>query len=330
VALLGHRGWLIESALIVGAGRVGVELARVLMEHPRYGLRPVGFVDDFGPGETLPIPLLGGVRQLDSVLEAYEIRRVLIAFGATREPDMVPIIRACDRASIDIHVLPRFFELGHGVGRDVDVVWGFPLRRLRRAALRPRGCYAKRTFDVVVAALLISLLLPLYAVAAVAVRLSGRGAILFRQKRVGSRGRVFEVLKFRTLPLNDDSDTRWSVTDDQRITAVGRILRRTCIDELPQLFNVLRGDMSIVGPRPERPFFVSRFTIEVPRYDDRHRMQVGLTGWAQIHGLRGDTSVAHRARFDNDYIENWSLWLDVVILARTAVEILRSCLRRSN
>jgi lipopolysaccharide/colanic/teichoic acid biosynthesis glycosyltransferase len=140
---------------------------------------------------------------------------------------------------------------------------------------------------------------------------------------VGRQGKVFELLKFRTMSVNADSDTQWSVASDVRITPVGRILRRTCLDELPQLFNVLRGDMSLVGPRPERPFFVEQFSSSIPRYVDRHRVPAGLTGWAQVHGLRGaNTSIPERIQLDNYYIEHWSLWRDLVILARTMRQLI--------
>ncbi|HLG91370.1 MAG TPA: sugar transferase [Acidimicrobiales bacterium] len=317
------RGVLVENTLIIGAGKVGVELAGILRDHPGYGLVPVGFLDSFDDA-GLPLPILGGAQNLDRVLSEYGVRRVVIAFGAVREPDMVPIVRACDRASVDIHVLPRFFELGFSAkGRDVDEVWGMPLLRLRRAALRSNAWRVKRAFDVVVAGLALVALSPVYLAVALAVRLSSPGPVYHRQRRTGQRGEVIEVLKFRSMLVNEDADTKWSVDGDERVTRVGRFIRRFSLDELPQLINVLRGEMSLVGPRPERPFFVNRFAAEIPRYGDRHRVPVGLTGLAQVHGLRGDTPVEERARFDNSYIENWSLWWDISILARTVSAVLR-------
>lgn len=321
--MLRRHGALIEPTLIIGAGSVGVEVAKVLDTHPEYGLVPVGFLDSFDDGD-LPLPVLGNVRSLDSVLREYGVRRVIIAFGGTREPDMVPVVRSCERASVDIHVLPRFFELGGPYkGRDIDDVWGIPLVRLRRSALRSWAWSAKRVLDVVVAGLAIVVLAPLMALVALAVKLSSPGPVLFRQERVGQGGRIVRVLKFRSMRVNDDSDTCWSVNGDDRATPVGRFLRSTSLDELPQLFNVVHGDMSLVGPRPERPFFVDRFQSEVPRYDDRHRVPVGMTGWAQVHGLRGDTSIPQRSRFDNRYIETWSLGRDLVILVRTVAAVGR-------
>jgi lipopolysaccharide/colanic/teichoic acid biosynthesis glycosyltransferase len=164
---------------------------------------------------------------------------------------------------------------------------------------------------------------PLLAAAALAVAVSSKGPILFRQRRIGQHGRPFDLLKLRSMTINNDSDTTWNVALDVRVTRVGRILRRTSLDELPQLINVLKGDMSLVGPRPERPFYVLQFEETIPRYRDRHRAPVGLTGWAQIHGLRGDSSIDDRVRFDNNYIEHWSIWRDLSILARTLSAMLR-------
>jgi len=168
----------------------------------------------------------------------------------------------------------------------------------------------------------VTLCSPVLLASAAAVRLTSRGPVFFRQTRIGQRGEFFQMLKFRTMKENSDSDTTWSVSDDLRRTKVGRVLRVTSLDELPQLFNVLKGEMSLVGPRPERPFFVDQFRVAVPGYDDRHRVPAGMTGWAQVHGLRGDTSIADRAKFDNHYVENWSLWRDIVILFRTVGSVL--------
>jgi exopolysaccharide biosynthesis polyprenyl glycosylphosphotransferase len=182
---------------------------------------------------------------------------------------------------------------------------------------------AKRVFDSGISALMLVLLSPLYGLLALTVKVTSPGPIYFRQRRIGKNGREVEVLKFRSMRVNNESDTQWSVNDDERVTKVGGIMRKTSLDELPQLWNVLRGDMSLVGPRPERPFFVEQFEQEVPRYGDRHRVPVGLTGLAQVNGLRGDTSIEDRAWFDNHYIENWSVAGDLVILARTAGAVVR-------
>ncbi|MFJ1750039.1 sugar transferase [Streptomyces sp. NPDC088116] len=206
-------------------------------------------------------------------------------------------------------------------------LWGYTWRRVVPPAVRRRrgGTAAKRLLDVLIAGPILLAVSPVLLSCALAVRLCDGPGVLFRQERVGQNGRYFTLLKFRTLRPADDheSATRWNIADDLRMSPVGNFLRRTSLDELPQLWNVLRGDMSLVGPRPERPFFVANFSKTHPGYAARHRMPVGITGLAQVHGLRGDTSIEERSRFDNHYIDHWSLWHDVCILLRTAVSLVR-------
>ncbi|TFV53704.1 sugar transferase [Blastococcus sp. TF02A-35] len=327
VRRLRARGRVAYRTLILGAGRVGVQVADVLQEHPEYGLRPVGFLDPDPSELDVPrtLPVLGGPERLRRMLETGGVRTVVVAFSSMKESEMVSLIRTCDRYSCELFVVPRLFEL-HQVESSMDTVWGFPLVRLRRATYRSRAWRAKRLADVLVAGLALLLLAPVLALIAVAVRLDSGPGILFGQKRVGVDGHHFEVLKFRSLrPATEaESATTWNIGDDPRLTRVGRFLRATSLDELPQLYNILRGDMSLVGPRPERPHFVDQFRSLYPSYEARHRVPSGLTGWAQVHGLRGDTSIADRARFDNYYIENWSLWLDVKIVLRTFSSVLRA------
>jgi exopolysaccharide biosynthesis polyprenyl glycosylphosphotransferase len=328
VRRLRTRGWFAQRTLFIGAGQVSANLASTLEEHPEYGLLPVGFLDEVDPA-GLPLPLFGGVGMLRMVLSEERIDRVVVAFGVTRESDMVDVFRACESASVEIHVLPRFYELATAVSnRTVDDVWGYPLLRLRRSVLRRNARAVKRTFDASVAAATLLVVSPLYAVIAAAVKLTSPGPVHFRQQRVGERGVIVEVLKFRSMRVNTRSDVHWNPGNDA-VTRIGRVLRVTGLDELPQLWNILKGDMSLVGPRPERPFFVEQFKAEIPRYDDRHRVPVGLTGLAQVHGLRGDTSIDERARLDNQYIENWSLWRDIVILFQTVSAVVRNMLEPS-
>jgi exopolysaccharide biosynthesis polyprenyl glycosylphosphotransferase len=317
------RGFVLEPTLIVGAGKIGEQAATTLQEHSEYGLYPIGFLDSFDDTD-LPLPILGDTKELEPIVREFGVRRVIVAFGATREPEMVKIIRACDRLPVEVHVIPRFFELGVAPeGPWTDDLWGIPVMRLRRSALRTVAWRTKRMFDLVVATFMLVGTGPIFGICALGVKLSSPGPIFFKQKRIGQRGEVFETLKFRTLRVNEDSDVTWTVAEDERRTAFGSFLRRSSLDELPQLINVLRGEMSLVGPRPERPFFVDRFRVAVPRYDDRHRVPAGLTGWAQVHGLRGDTSIPERALFDNHYVEHWSLWRDIVIMLRTVTAVLK-------
>ena len=317
------KGALGQRVLIVGAGPVAERFADALELNPSYGLHPIGLLDDCAD-DKLSRPVLGGIDELNRVLKDHRIDRVVIAFGVNRDPDLVRVVRSCENAAVDMYTIPRFFELGlQAAPRDVDMVWGFPLVRLRRSTMRSSGRLAKRAFDSGIAALMLLLLSPLYGLLALAVRVTSPGPIYFRQRRIGKNGREVEILKFRSMRVNAESDTQWSVNADARVTKIGGIMRKTSLDELPQLWNVLRGDMSLVGPRPERPFFVEQFEQEVPRYGDRHRVPVGLTGLAQVNGLRGDTSIEDRAWFDNHYIENWSVAGDLVILARTAGAVIK-------
>jgi exopolysaccharide biosynthesis polyprenyl glycosylphosphotransferase len=322
IRLARARGIIFEPTLIVGAGPVGVQVAQTLVSHPEFGLVPIGFLDS-GDGSDLPLRILGEVGELDAVARTFDVRRIIVAFGATREPELVRVLRASDTLPAEVYLIPRFFELGVGPqGPETEDLWGIPLVLLNRSALRRTNRRMKRLFDVVGASLAMLLTLPLMITAAVAVRVSSTGPILFRQRRVGRRGEIFELLKFRTMRINGDSETQWSVVNDERVTRVGRFLRRTSLDELPQLINVLKGEMSLVGPRPERPHFAHRFASTVSRYDDRHRVPVGMTGWAQVHNLRGvGGSIPDRILLDNYYIEHWSLWRDIVILARTVRQV---------
>jgi len=324
-----RRGHSSEATLIVGAGRVGEELAAVLRAHPEYGLRPVGFVDSITPnGSRGPsLPLLGSIHDLEDILSRLELHRIMVAFGPVREANWVSVLRTAITNDVEVHIVPRFFDIGlsRRTAGDDDI-WGIPLYRVRRTALRTATWRLKRTIDVVVSLVALLLAGPLMALLAVAVRISSPGPLIFRQPRLGQHGREFEMLKFRTVRQELASHTSNSLAG---VTPVGRWLRRLSLDELPQLWNVLRGDMSLIGPRPERPYFVQRYSVEVPGYEDRHRLPAGLTGWAQVHGLRGETSIHQRARFDNAYIESWSLWLDITILLRTLGAVLRDSLLRT-
>lgn len=316
-----------HPTLVVGAGAIGRELAENLLTHPEYGLKPVGFVESprRDQEEPLPLPVVGSPSDLPLLLQDSSLRAVVLAYGRMAETDLVELIRTSHRASCEVFVVPRLYEI-HNVSHDMESVWGMPLVRLSRAAHRRIDWPMKRAIDVFFSLLAIVLASPVMAVCALAVRREGGPGVIFRQERVGCDGRRFAVMKFRTLrPVDElESQTNWNISHDDRLGPVGRFLRTTSLDELPQLFNILRGDMSLVGPRPERPHFVEEFRILYPSYSARERVPCGLTGWAQIHGLRGDTSIEDRARFDNFYIENWSLWLDIKIMLRTAIALVRS------
>jgi exopolysaccharide biosynthesis polyprenyl glycosylphosphotransferase len=315
-----RRGWLAEPALLIGADQTGQEIAAALRAHPELGLRPQGYLDA-APLAGLDLPVLGPPSELAGMVAQRGIRRVIVSLPGGRDEELVTVLRQTRNLSVDVCVVPRLYEAGAAVPRGcLDEVWGIPLVPLRpgpKAAARA----LKRAFDLTAAAVLLMLAAPLLAVLGLLIKLQGTGPVLFRQARVVAAGKLARIVKLRTMAERSNSDTCWVVPTFE-LTPLSRWLRTSHLDELPQLINVLRGDMSLVGPRPERPYFTERFGHEIPGYDDRHRMRAGLTGWAQVHGLHGDTSVHERVRFDNTYIDNWSIWLDAAILATTVTSAI--------
>lgn len=313
-----------HRTVIVGTDPVARDVVRALRDRPTYGLLPIGYLESADPSEELgDLPVLGEPQDLEEILERYGARVAVVSFGLGAETTLLDVIRMTHRHRCEVFVVPRLHEL-HPVAADVEDVWGTPLIRLRRAAYRTPTWRLKRAVDVVLSAVAMTLLSPVLATCALLVRLDGGPGVIFRQQRVGVDGRHFDVLKFRSLrPVDEEeSSTQWNIARDARLSGIGRFLRRTSLDELPQLWNILRGDMSLVGPRPERPHFVKEFAELYPSYLARHRVPCGLTGLAQVNGLRGDTSIADRAKFDNLYIENWSMWLDMKIVLRTFSSVL--------
>ncbi len=306
-----RRGRLTERAVLAGAGPASTQLAQLLGEHPELGLRVTSCA-------SLP--------DLPGLVGQHRISRVIVASVDGDEHAMAGALHACRRLGADVSVLPQPAGLGLAVPTGcLDEVWGLRLIPLRRARRHSPGRVAKRALDILAAAAVLAVTWPVLAVAAIAVRLRLPRPVLFRQVRVVGGGRLAEIVKLRSLGQHGDPDTAWTVPGE-KCGPLGRFLRITHIDELPQLVCVLRGDMSLVGPRPERPYFARQFSQDIPGYAGRQRMPAGMTGWAQVHRLNGDTSIADRARFDNAYIEYWSFWLDLVILARTVTSVATEAL----
>ncbi|WP_055599064.1 exopolysaccharide biosynthesis polyprenyl glycosylphosphotransferase [Streptomyces aureus] len=309
-----------RSALVVGGAGAARRFASAAAQHPEYGVRPVGIV---GVPEQGGAPRSAGEPGLPVLTTTEEIHRAVIqntvrdAVFLNDDPALVTLFQ---------HYGCTTWRVGgrHQSGPMGAHMWGYAWQRIAPPVER-RGLPAKRALDIALAAPALALALPVLLLCALAVRLADGPGVLFRQERVGQHGRHFTLLKFRTLRPSDDTEsaTRWNVAGDRRMSAAGNFLRKSSLDELPQLWNVLRGDMSLVGPRPERPYFVTQFSKIHAGYAARHRMPVGLTGLAQVHGLRGDTSIEDRCRFDNHYIDHWSLWQDVCILLRTAAGLVR-------
>lgn len=316
-----------QRTLVVGAGQVGHAIAESLLRHPELGLLPVGFTDKSprALSHELPIPVLStDVDELGSTIAEHDVSAVVIAFSGSPESQAINTIIEAHQRGCALFIVPRLYEL-HQDGPDIDRVRGVPLLRLRPDPTLRASWWLKRGIDVAAASLGLLLLSPLLLGTAVAVLIESGRPVLFWQRRVGVDGRPFRLAKFRSLrPVAEsESSVMWNIASDPRLGPVAKFLRRSSLDEVPQLWNIVRGDMSLVGPRPERPVFVERFSTEHERYWARHRVPVGLTGLAQVNGLRGDTSIAERARYDNYYIANWSLWLDVKILALTVREIMK-------
>lgn len=313
-----HRhGRLLEPTLIVGTGATAVRIAHLLCDRPDLGLAPRGFLDSRAPAQRVALPVLGTPADLAAMVRGHGIQRVIVCFSAIPDADVVPLLRACRPLPTDVCLVPRMYELGAALPRGcLDELWGVPLVPLRRFGHGRLALGAKALFDMTLAAVLLTALAPLLLALAAVIRWQCGTSALFRQVRLTAGGRAVSIVKLRSMLPHADSDVRWSVTTEYT-TRLGRWLRGTHVDELPQLLNVLCGQMSLVGPRPERPYFAVHFGRKLPHYTDRQRMPAGMTGWAQVHGLHGDTSIADRIRFDNQYIEYWSLWLDVVIVLRT-------------
>ncbi|WP_314171370.1 exopolysaccharide biosynthesis polyprenyl glycosylphosphotransferase [Streptomyces winkii] len=325
-----------RPALIVGSGRLARTVAGIFAEHPRYGLRPVGFVDLVGDGDAdddaggeddVQLPVVVVLEDATRAAIQNTVRDVVFLRSPWEDAQNALLARALGERGVAGWLVRPGCAVGvHGTHEGgPSHVWGFSCRRLSLECPGSGWSWRKRLLDLVLVVPALVLAAPLLAACALAVRISDGPGVIFRQERVGLGGGPFTLLKFRTLRPADEreSATLWSVADDDRMSAVGRTLRRTSLDELPQLWNVLRGDMSLVGPRPERPYFVQQFSEEFPGYAERHRSPVGITGLAQVHGLRGNTSIEDRARFDNHYIETWSLWQDVRIMFRTVTSFFR-------
>jgi exopolysaccharide biosynthesis polyprenyl glycosylphosphotransferase len=332
-----------KPVLIIGAGMVGSQVARRLESHPEYGLVPVGFLDE-DPRSIAEVggremPVLGTIEDLDEALRATGAEQLIVAFSTVGDHRVSRLIDYCQRRGLRVSVVPRMFDAINNRVR-YDTVGGLPLMSF--TSVDPQGFefMLKHAFDRVFALALLALLSPVMLATALLVRLTSPGPVMYRQRRVGRDGKAFDLYKFRSMrvdPHATDDERPVSAVDfllagdvapggvegEDRRTPIGRFLRRYSLDELPQLFNVLRGDMSVIGPRPERPEFVELFRSDVLRYDDRLRVRAGITGWAQVHGLRGQTSLAERVEWDNYYIAHWSLGLDMKILALTVVALLR-------
>ena len=313
------QGLLTREAVLVGAGSRAAELVKRIEQHPETGLRVRGVLG--GHGLRVPsAPISGEVAHLPFLIASGAVDTVIVGdTSSSEEWRVIEALRTCAGDWTEVFVLPRLPEFSR---MSDDEIWGVPLQKLKQRRSRAQ-MVLKRLGDVLMATGALVAVSWLIGLAALAVRLEMGPGVIYRQERVGLNGRRFQLFKLRSMrPQPVGGATEWAASED-RTGRVGAFLRRYSIDELPQLVNVIRGDMSLVGPRPERPEFVDQFGLEFPSYCYRHRAMVGLTGLAAVEGLRGDTSIAERAYFDNWYIEHWSLWLDIKIMVRTASALLK-------
>ncbi|MBR3741266.1 MAG: undecaprenyl-phosphate glucose phosphotransferase [Clostridia bacterium] len=309
---LRKRGYNIKHEVVIGTGKVAQYYSASVKSEQELGLNIIGFI---GPRNIMRP--LGGYEKLDQVLARLDVDEVIIALEPEEYGKIRDMIAACDKNGVKYYILPFYNDIipEHPA---IENVGGCKLINMRSNRLEIVGWgLLKRTFDIVVSLLGLVILSPLMAFVAIGVKLSSPGPILFKQMRIGYKRQSFTMLKFRSMRINDEENTAWSKKMDNRRTWFGSFIRRCSIDEFPQFINVLRGDMSLVGPRPELPFFVEQFKEKIPLYMVKHQVKPGITGWAQVNGLRGDTNIEERVKYDLWYIENWSVGLDLKIIFKT-------------
>jgi exopolysaccharide biosynthesis polyprenyl glycosylphosphotransferase len=322
-SLLSKKGFITRRIAVLGATKISAMLIERLKREPGTGYRITGCVDNKlkKGGKFAGVPVLGKTKDLKKIVEKYRLDEVFIGLADYNRKETADMIMENEKikfmiASDVLGIITKSI--------DYDEIFGIPVFSVRELPLKyARNRFIKRAFDIAGSFFGLLILSPLFAVVAVLIKLDSGGPVFYRQERVGRDGKIFRVFKFRT--MRNDAERRtgpvWAKEDDPRRTRIGAFLRKTSIDELPQLINILTGEMSIVGPRPERPFFVEKFKKDVPRYIERHKVKSGLTGWAQVNGLRGNTSLEERVKYDLYYIENWSLSFELKIIVRTVLEV---------
>jgi len=318
-----EKGLSLQNVLIIGAGDMGKAVAQKIAQYKDLGFVAKGFLDDDKkPGAKIEvdggIEVLGSIDELEPILERENISDVYVALDLTNYHKIMEIFKIVHRHTVNVRLIPDLFQLLTLKARLEDLD-GFPVISIDEPPLRGLMRVIKRTMDIVISALLLLLFSPLLLVVAALIKLTSKGQVLYHQERMGLDGRKFTMHKFRTMVSDAEKMTGpvMCAPDDPRITKVGRFLRKFSIDEFPQLFNVLKGEMSFIGPRPERPVFVRNFRDKYPKYMLRHKVKSGITGWAQVHGLRQDTSIKKRIEYDFYYIQNWSIGLDLKIIWKT-------------
>ncbi len=308
----------LKRVLIAGAGDLGRMVADKVIEHRELGFKVVGFLDDRAGGDHIGyrgLPLLGVLTDADEIIRRERIDHVYVALPLEEHVKMLAVVEATNREGVDVHVVPDLLQF-IALRARLENLDGVPIISLNDVPLRGFNSLLKRTIDVAISSVALLAMSAPFAVIALLIKRTSPGRVFYTQERMGLDGKAFHVYKFRSMyeGAEDDTGPVWARDNDPRCTPLGRLLRRFDLDELPQLWNVLRGDMSIVGPRPERPHFVEQFKHRIPQYMLRHKVKAGITGWAQVNGWRGNTSLEKRIEYDLYYIENWSVGLDLKIM----------------
>lgn len=317
------RGLNLQNVLVVGAGEMGRAVAQKILVYKDLGFRLKGFLDDDRPvGDKVDVDgsaeVLGRLEDLGPILEKGDISEVFVALDLNNYGKILDTIKVTNRYVVNVRLIPDVFQL-LTLKANIQDLDGFPVISIDDVALRGGKSVIKRVIDVIVSSLGLVILSPVFLLVAVLIKLTSRGPVFYRQERMGLDGRRFRMIKFRTMVCDaeEESGPVMSRAGDPRTTKVGRLLRKLSLDEFPQLINVLKGEMSLIGPRPERPEFVKEFAGQIPNYMLRHKVKCGITGWAQVHGLRQDTPIDKRIEYDFYYIQNWSLGLDLKIIWMT-------------
>ena len=317
----------LKRILIAGSGELGRLVADKALAHRELGYQVIGFVDDRANTERLGyrgLPLLGPLSEADTIMNQESIDQLYIALPLEEHVKMLELIEVAGRECIDVKVIPDLLQF-IALGAKLEDLDGIPIININDVPLQGFNSALKHVSDVAISSAIILILAIPFAIIAALIKMTSPGPVFYRQERMGLDGRRFLVYKFRSMFEDAEKETGpvWAIDNDPRRTSVGKLLRRSNFDEFPQLWNVIRGEMSLVGPRPERPFFVEKFKQRVPRYMLRHKVKSGMTGWAQVNGWRGDTSIEKRIDYDLYYIENWSVALDIKILFLTFVILIR-------
>jgi len=313
---LRNKGYNKKMVIIIGSGQAAKDYLKTINREKEYGYECAGYISDT---QTLSAKWLGSFDKLTVALKLKNYDEAICALDVEQSGMLGSVVEACELTGTKISVIPSIYNY-MSPSSSIDVVGDIPTINIRRIPLDNVGnAMLKRLVDIVGSLVLLILTSPVILVSMLVIKLTMGGEVIFKQRRIGLNKKEFTMYKLKSMRDNESSDTAWSTNDDPRKTRYGAFMRKFSIDELPQLVNVLKGEMSLVGPRPEIPFYVNSFKDEIPMYMIRHQVKPGITGWAQIHGFRGDTSIAKRVEYDIRYIENWSFFLDISIILRTAL-----------